>query len=227
MANPNKPTAPLPQESPARLIGMLRHEIGDLLQTVYCTVAVLQRRLPEDWQAERTFLTDLRRRAENCREVIDAVRDFAYPLSISRDSVDFAVVVEETVRQCLEHYPHLAVRALPSPPTFVRGDFSRLSQMAWCLLCHACESARGGVETGLRTISENNQVEWIVRDDGNKVLPERLERIFSPGYETRQGRPGIAMALARKIVQMHGGEGGFEICVRLPLDISSSVLAEV
>jgi len=233
MANPDKANSP--QDQPAQLIGMMRHEVGDLLQTVYCTVAVLQRRLPEDWKVERRFLTDLRRRAESCRDMVDVVRDFVNPFTISHERVNLALVVEEIARRTAADFPHLSVHVWPLAPTYIRGDFNRLEQLARCLLAHACEAAKSRIETGLCKSSELHYVDWIVRDDGAKILPDRLERIFSPSYETRQGRTGIGLALGRKIAQMHGGhisarnppDGGPEICVRLPIEIPSTSLVGV
>jgi signal transduction histidine kinase len=216
---------PLPgPDLPTQLIGMMRHEVGDLLQTLYCTVAILQRRLPEDWEAERRFLGDLRRRAETCKDLMDLVRDFANPLSLCRNPVDLGVLVQEAADKAAHNFPNLSIRTSPAESTIVEGDVNRLSQLAQCLLRHACESAERFVDVGLCRIPHENRVQWSIRDDGPKVLPERLEIIFSPCYETRQGRLGIGMALAHRIAQMHGGEltasngtdRGFEICVRLP-----------
>jgi signal transduction histidine kinase len=214
---------------------MLRHEIADVLQTIYSTVAILQRRLPEDWETEQRHLSDLRRRAESCVKMIDVVRDFASPLNIAHDRVDLAAIVEETTRQTVANFPHLAVHSWPSMPTFVRGDCNRLGQLARCLLIHACDAAQSRIETGLCKSSEANHVDWIVRDDGAKLVPDRLEQIFSPSYETRRGRTGVDLALSRKIARMHGGDisarnragGGLEICVRLPSEIRSTSLLEV
>jgi two-component system, sensor histidine kinase len=235
MANPDKASSPLPQDQPAQLISMMRHEVADLLQTVYYAVPVLQRRLPEDWKVEQGLLAVLRRRAATCRDMIDEVGDFVNPLTIAHDRVDLAVVVEEAARQMAADFPHLSVHAWPSKPTYLTGDLNRLRQLARSLLLHACEAAERRIETGLCKSSEPHRVDWIVRDDGAKILPDRLERIFSPSYETRQGRTGIGLALARKIAQMHGGDvsahnrldGGPEICVRLPMEIPSTSLVGV
>jgi signal transduction histidine kinase len=235
MADPDKANSPSSQNQSGQLINIVRHEVGDLLQTVYCAVGVLQRRLPSEWEVEQRFLADLRRRAERCKDMIDVVRDFVNPLTISQDRVDLAVVIKEIARQMAGDFPHLSVQVWPLEPTYIRGDFSRLEQLARCLLAHGCEAAEMTIETGLCKSSEPNHVDWIVRDDGAKILPDRLERIFSPSYETRQGRTGIGLALARKIAQMHGGDisarnrpdNGPEICVRLPIEIPSSSLVRV
>ena len=79
-----EPTAPGGQASASQRLEMvartLRHEVGDLLQTVYSTVAILQERLAADQALERRLLTDLKGRAENCRNELDAVVDLVCPL---------------------------------------------------------------------------------------------------------------------------------------------------
>ena len=43
---------PRPQTVPEAIVRTLRHEVGDLLQTVYAAVAILKERLPADCQTE-------------------------------------------------------------------------------------------------------------------------------------------------------------------------------
>jgi hypothetical protein len=45
----------------------LRHDVGDLLQTVYSTAGIHQTRLPRDQNLERRLLADPRTRAETCK----------------------------------------------------------------------------------------------------------------------------------------------------------------
>src|SRR5579871_4459862 len=69
---------------------MLRHEVGDLLQTIYSTVAILQERFPPDARLERRFLADLRSRAETCKDELDAVHDLILPVALKAGRVDLA-----------------------------------------------------------------------------------------------------------------------------------------
>src|SRR5262245_19545532 len=59
-----------PRSLPEAITRTLRHEVGDLLQTLYATVAILQKRLPADWDLERRILSDMRRRAESCKHML-------------------------------------------------------------------------------------------------------------------------------------------------------------
>lgn len=64
-----------------------------------------------------------------------------------------------------------------------------------------------------------------VQDTGPGIGPAELERIFEPYFTTKEGGTGLGLALARKVVQEHGGEigaespagGGALFTIRLPL----------
>src|SRR5438093_6143915 len=79
---------PAPGNMPELITRTLRHEVGDLLQTLYATVAILQRRLPADWIQERRVLSDLRARAESCKNLLDIAHDYACTLGLSYAEVD-------------------------------------------------------------------------------------------------------------------------------------------
>src|SRR5438045_3016259 len=74
---PNEPGAKA--EVSARIARMVRHEVGDLLQAVYSTAAVLMSRLPPNLELERQMVSDLRRRAEMVRSELDAVVHLVAP----------------------------------------------------------------------------------------------------------------------------------------------------
>ena len=63
-----------------------------------------------------------------------------------------------------------------------------------------------------------------VADHGPGVPADLTSRLFSPFFTTRAGHAGLGLALARKVVLLHGGritadnlpEGGFRATVILP-----------
>jgi signal transduction histidine kinase len=221
------PTAESGQTSarslPEALARTLRHEVGDLLQTIYAAVAILQKRLPAEATVERRVLGDLRGRAEGCKRLLDNVSDLVSPLTLSIEDVDLTQVAAALVTAVSPRYPALEIRAAPSPSVVVPADEKRISQVGELLLNQACEAARAQVL--FHTRAADGEAEWSVTDDRPSVATEELEELFSPFEMIRHGNSRLGLALAQRLVLLHGGrivaenmpEGGFCIRVWLPM----------
>ncbi len=225
MAESNIKTGfPAGRSLPEAIARCLRHEVGDLLQTVYATVAILQKRLPAEWSLERRILGDMRNRAESCKELLDTVHDFACPLSLALDQVDLAELTSLLVDAAGARYPQLNIKAEVGGAMLVLADGKRLAQVGTWLLDNACQAARQHVWFRISREPVDGEVEWTVTDDGLGVPAEQMERLFKPFYTTRYGHAGLGLALAEKMVLLHGGrisaanvpEGGFQLRVLLP-----------
>jgi signal transduction histidine kinase len=65
-----------------------------------------------------------------------------------------------------------------------------------------------------------------VRDEGPGIPPDVRSRVFEPFYTTKTKGTGLGMAIAKRIVDEHGGSisigdarsGGAEILITLPRD---------
>ncbi len=210
--------------APEELARTLRHEIGDFLQKVYAVVAILQDRLPDELTQERDLLAGLRRRAEQCKHLVDDVQDFLCPTHLEAQSFDLTTVVAGMVQEAQTEYPRLQVQMEGSAPAPVQADLIRISQVGHALFNNACEAARRQVRTRVGVDPTGRQVVWTVTDDGPGVAADFAPRLFMPFRSTRPGHAGLGLALARKIVEGHGGqisaanlpEGGFQVKVILP-----------
>jgi signal transduction histidine kinase len=76
----------------------------------------------------------------------------------------------------------------------------------------------------LEAAAADGAVELRVADSGPGVPPEVRERIFEPFFTTRARGTGLGLAVARQIVEAHGGRisvgdspgGGARFTLRLP-----------
>lgn len=95
-------------------------------------------------------------------------------------------------------------------------DRSRIGQVLTNLLSNALRYASPGgrvrVATSARLEAGRRQVEVAVEDDGPGIPAERRERIFEPYVrgvgEDDAGGLGLGLAIARRIVEGHGGTIG-------------------
>jgi signal transduction histidine kinase len=210
---------------PEGLARSLRHEVGDFLQKVYSSVAVLQARLPQDSKLERDVLARLKSGAEGCKRLIDAVQDFLSPLTLDCEVVDLADLANRLVSQRRSRHSNLEILAEAAGPAPVFADPARVGQVGELLLANACEAARQRVSFQTVLNPAAGEAEWVVTDDGAGVPAELVDRLFSPFFSTRAGHVGLGLALARKLVLLHGGriragnlpEGGFRAGVVLPV----------
>jgi signal transduction histidine kinase len=222
-ANSGKPQGRTLPEAIART---LRHEVGDLLQSVYATVAILQKRLPGDMSLEQRILTDMRARAESCKKFLDAVHDFACPFSLSYEPVDLADLAVGLIQAARKRYPNHQLEERVDGPACIPADRHRLQQIGEALLANACEASQRQVWFQTGPSAMPGEVEWSVADDGPGVPKEHMTKILTPFFTTRHGHAGLGLALANKIAELHGGRlsvenlsgGGFRARVVLPVE---------
>ena len=101
-------------------------------------------------------------------------------------------------------------------------DGARLRQVLVNLLRNAVEASPDGAEASVGR--ENGTLVFRVRDHGAGLPAGESERIFEPFYTTRAQGTGLGLAVARRIVEQHGGtltaathpDGGAEFRVAIP-----------
>ena len=201
----------------------LRHEVGDLLQTIYSAIAILRSRLPDGAAAERRLLTELHTQAETCKYKLDAIQDLTCPLTLHQGPTNLSDVAAGLAARLGPRFPQIrlnieAPRSLP-----VVADGQRLGQIGHLLLVNACQAAQREVTMRLGPAAGGG-VEWAVADDGFGVNEEQMSWLTAPFSTTHFAQFGLGLALARRVVELHGGrisagnrpEGGFRVVLTLP-----------
>jgi PAS domain S-box-containing protein len=145
-----------------------------------------------------------------------------------RDAIEIAL---ETSRPAIDaRGAHLAVQ-LPAEDLYVDGDLVRLSQVFSNLLNNAAKFSHSGGAIELSVARVDDAVRVTIEDQGIGVAPDFLPKmfdLFSRGNADAHETPGlgIGLALARGIVEMHGGSivasssglgSGTSLTVQLPL----------
>ncbi len=106
---------------------------------------------------------------------------------------------------------HTIVLQLDPALPLVRGDRDRLVQVLTNLLSNAIKYSPAGGEIRIISEREGAEIRVGIRDQGIGIAPDALEKIFEPyfrasGPEARSIEgAGLGLAIARQIIQMHGG----------------------
>ena len=175
-------------------------------------------------------LTQLIRLVDDLLEVSRISRG---KIELRRAAVDLAGVVAsavETSRPAIDAARHRLEIRLPPAPLHVEGDFVRLSQVVANLLNNAAKYTDPGGRIALSVQRAGAEAEIRVQDNGVGLAPELLPRVFDMFAQADRARAagglGIGLALAKMLVELHGGRiearsagpgRGSEFAVRLPL----------
>ena len=211
----NRMTAQLAETDRLRrdVIANVSHELRTPLGALQATLENVVEGVSEpDQQTLQTMLAQTKRLGRLVTQLLDLSRLEAGEQRF--DIQPFAVrdVLDGAAREARLHAPPDVVFAIDSPAELeVQGDAERIHQVVSNLVENAVRfSPRPGIVT-LRAAGNGATVSFVVEDEGPGIAPENLEGIFErfrrgDGAPGGSGGAGLGLAIARWIVELHGGE---------------------
>ena len=199
-------------------IAMLAHELRNPLAPIRNAVSLMQDdRLgaPERRQATSIIDRQLGHLTHLVDDLLDVGRIATGKILLRDEFIDFRRVVAlsiESARDAIDTHRHELVVEMPDRPIPMRGDATRLTQALLNLLTNAAKYTPDGGRIVLRVEFVDGLAVTSVTDNGRGVAPEALERIFDLFTQERPTSGmddpglGIGLALARALVEQHGGQ---------------------
>ena len=198
-------------------LAVLSHELRTPLNAVVGYARLLRGGVLSGDKADRgldalernaTWLTQI------VEDVLDVSRIIAGKIRLDVQPIELPLIVDNAVAtvQPAADAKGVRVQTLIDPRVGpVSGDPDRLQQVVWNLLSNAVKftSRSGRVQVRLERV--NSQVEIVVSDTGIGIRPDFLPYVFErfrqadPGTTRKTGGLGLGLAIARHIVEMHGG----------------------
>lgn len=100
----------------------------------------------------------------------------------------------------------LAVRMNLQDVPVIEADPIQIKQAILAILLNAIENSPPSGSIALGTRAGDSNVSINVEDQGEGIQPAHRNRIFDPFFSTKEGRIGLGLALALKIINMHHGQ---------------------
>jgi signal transduction histidine kinase len=197
----------------------LAHELNQPLNAILQNAGVAQMMLasaavPPALAEIPDILSDIRKDDVRASEMIRRMRGLLQKHELEASPVDLNDVTQETtaiVRPDARAREVEIEMSLADHPALVLGDRVHLQQVLLNLLMNALAAVSSMPRERRRVqvaISQHNaDVRLAVIDTGTGIPPDRLRQIFEPFYTTRSEGSGMGMglAIARGIVEAHGG----------------------
>ncbi|MBB6133630.1 signal transduction histidine kinase [Massilia aurea] len=201
-------------------LAMLAHELRNPLAPISTGAHLLKLLHSDNAQITQTCAI-IARQVEHMTSLVDDLLDVSRVtrglVTLSTQILDLRKVVDdaaEQIRPLMLARRHKVVLDMPPEPASVKGDHKRLVQVVANLLGNATKYTPEGGHITLHLAQQADA--WVidVTDDGigmDARLVERVFDLFTQAERTpdrSQGGLGLGLALARSLVELHGGSVG-------------------
>jgi PAS domain S-box-containing protein len=223
-----------------QFLAVLSHELRNPLAPIKYSLEILQHAPaggPQARRAEQVIDRQVTQLARLVDDLLDATRIARDKVELRRERLELNELVRKTVEDHQSLFDERGVRLeqrLSEGPVGVVGDRDRLSQVLGNLMQNAAKFTPPGGRARVSVSADAKDGRAVIRvtDDGVGIPEELLPHLFEPfsqadrTMERSQGGLGLGLALAKGLVELHGGEvradsagegKGAEFTVLLPL----------
>ena len=145
---------------------------------------------------------------EEANRVIDELLRFGQDRALNLYTQSLSALIDACIEDCRPRAEQRGVRleVLQGPDQDVLVDKHKIKQALGNVLDNAIEASTAGGRIEVRPSLEGRLARIAVRDYGAGV-PERVRsRLFTPFCTTKARGVGLGLALARELVEAHGGQ---------------------
>ena len=190
------------------MAGGVAHELRNSLATLRGYLTLIERRPDEESIAD--YLSEIRHEADHLERVLEDFLAFARPGTARFQELSLTQLARRTAADPALSGVEVRVSAAADTDVRLRGDSQLLERALRNLLHNAAQAeqeagGRGPIELSIDRLEGDDGVELAVADRGPGLAPEMRERLFHPFATGRRGGVGLGLALAHRIVTLHGG----------------------
>jgi signal transduction histidine kinase len=208
-----------------RFIALTTHELRTPLAAMVASAEILHLGLYDTPEQMKEFITMIYEQGHHLHELVNDILDFA---KIQAGRMDFYIenhAVEPVVKAVVEGFHSMAdgqkvlfdVKAAPEPAAGGTGgalscffDELRLKQVLGNIINNAIKYNREGGTVSIWMEEKDRMVRIYVRDTGNGIAPEQIEKVFNE-FETlgqvaaHHKGTGLGMPISRRLMEGMGG----------------------
>ena len=200
-------------EAIGNLAGGIAHEFNNVLGIILGNAELAMDDVPY-WNTARESLKEIRKASFRAKDVIRQILSFARKTMTALKPIEINTVVKESLKLIRVSIPAMVdiQSNIPSGPSMILGDSTEIHQIVINLCtnaAHAMKASGGTLEVSISEVtldegtasryedlSPGDFVKLTVRDTGEGITPDVLEKAFEPYFTTKEFGAGSGMGLA-------------------------------
>ena len=208
----------------ATMVGTLAHELRNPLSAAKGLLQLMGRR--HDPEKTRGYTSLILREMDRVTNLLNEFLLLGKAANMDPEPLDLLTFLQELLPLLEGEASGLDVEIVASlePVPQVSADQGQLTQVLLNLVRNAIQAVGQEGRVTISLCSSGDGAALTVRDNGQGLPPEVLDKLFMPFFTTKRSGTGLGLAVSQAIVYNHGGqitaanhpEGGAVFTVLLP-----------
>lgn len=185
----------------------LAHEIRNPLTAIKTFAEYLPEKF-DDERFRKNFSRIVNGEVDRINFLISQLLEFAKPSALNMTATGIHEVIDYTLSllsgEILKSNINL-IKDYAAENDTVNADKNKLKHVLLNIIKNAIESMRDGGTLKVATYRSEGNLKVKISDTGAGIKDKDLERTFEPFFSTKEKGAGLGLAIARGIIEEHGG----------------------
>jgi signal transduction histidine kinase len=195
-----------------RMTQSIAHDIRNPLNVLKLTLGHFAAKLkPEGQAAGNQFISlvsTMKDEIGRLEGLVNDLLDYGRPGPVSQEVFDMREVLKDSLSGVTAQAEEQSVEVfleLEDTPALVQGDIRRIQSSISNIVVNAVQAMQAGGTLKALLRRRDSVVVVSISDTGKGITDEHLNKIFEPYFSTKQSGFGLGLAVAKKVVEEHGG----------------------
>jgi len=186
----------------------LAHEIKNPLSGIRGAIEVLKDEM-DIGNPLRKVLSEILLEMDRINNVLNDLLTYAKPKELELTKVNLNDLISQSIRHAQNQIFNKEISFIDSQideKIYIYGDPLKLEQVFLNLLLNSIQAIK---DKGIIEIEKqimNDEVEIIIKDNGEGISEKNLPNIFKPFFTTKPKGTGLGLSLSKQIIEQHKGK---------------------